>query len=65
MTWADAAEVAALAMGVEKERDGKRFRTVKRASKDPLAWWCLTELIMQRATVATTLDPPRRKGAKR
>lgn len=50
MTWADAAEIAYVAMGYEMAPAGARRRhRVSRAEQDPLAWWCLTELIMQRA----------------
>jgi len=49
MTMVDAQEIAFLAMGTEKVRDGRHFRTEHRAELDPLAWWCLVELIMDRA----------------
>jgi hypothetical protein len=49
VTWGDAAEIARIAMGREKVRDGRQLKSVWRADDDPLAWWCLVELIMERA----------------
>jgi len=42
--WAKAAWIARLAMGTDRIGPGRRH-TVWRADEDPLAWWCLTELI--------------------
>lgn len=49
MTWRDAAEIATVAMDVHYTGGGRGRRVVHRADDDPLAWWCLVELIMQRA----------------
>lgn len=43
ITWA--ARVARMAMGKSKVRAGREFVEVWNADEDPLAWWCLTELI--------------------
>jgi len=42
-----AAHIAYIAMGKEKGRSGIRKKDLRHnADLDPLAWWCLTELIM-------------------
>lgn len=45
MTWADANRIAVLAMGREYSLGGKDGRWTWKADADPLAAWCLTELI--------------------
>lgn len=51
MRWIDASEIAALAMGTEVQSAGRgrRRQVVRRADQDPLAHWCLVQLIMDRA----------------
>lgn len=53
MTWADAYELAFLAMGKEEVRYGHQrsrlLRVVHRANEDPLAAHCLAEMILTKA----------------
>lgn len=43
--WKRAGHIAYLAMSTETPRVGRGKRINHRVDDDPLAWWCLTELI--------------------
>ncbi len=44
--WSEAQIIAEAAMGEEHFGRGRGAYTVRRASEDPLAWWCLTEWLV-------------------
>lgn len=44
--WNEAAGIADLAMGKRDVRDGRRIVQRHNSDDDPLAWWCLTELLV-------------------
>jgi hypothetical protein len=44
---AEAERLAAIAMGTTIVGGGRGRRVVKHAEQDPLAWWCLTEALVQ------------------
>lgn len=58
MTWAEANHIARIALGTRKER-GRGARTIWIADDDPLACWCLTELIHE-GVPQTRKSPPTR-----
>lgn len=51
MTWGAANHIARLAMGTKQE-PGRYGKTVWLADEDPLACWCLTELIKDGVSLA-------------
>ncbi len=62
MRWLDASNIADIAMGTDiiPGRRGRHREVVKRADQDPLAHWCLVQLIMDRAEKPTLCEgcPP-------
>jgi len=49
MTWDEAMQIAFVAMGKKKKKQGE---DVHRAHEDPLAWWCLVELLYDKSNAA-------------